>query len=59
MAYWLSAESRTFPFFEVSGALPRRRYVDFRNVYAGVLESWLKVKSAPILGRPFEPLQLV
>ena len=33
--------------------------VDFRNVYAGVLESWLKTKSAPILGRPFEPLQLV
>ena len=33
--------------------------VDFRNVYAGVLESWLKVKSAPILGRQFEPLQLV
>ncbi|MFZ1073929.1 MAG: DUF1501 domain-containing protein [Verrucomicrobiia bacterium] len=33
--------------------------VDFRNVYAGVLESWLKTKSAPILGRQFEPLQLV
>ena len=26
---------------------------------AGVLESWLKTKSAPILGRQFEPLQLV
>ena len=23
--------------------------VDFRSVYAGVLESWLKTKSAPIL----------
>jgi hypothetical protein len=23
------------------------------------LESWLKTKSAPILGRQFEPLQLV
>ena len=33
--------------------------VDFRSVYAGVLESWLKTKSAPILGRQFEPLQLV
>ncbi len=33
--------------------------VDFRNIYAGVLESWLKTKSAPILGRQFEPLQLV
>jgi uncharacterized protein (DUF1501 family) len=33
--------------------------MDFRNVYAGVLENWLKTKSAPILGRQFEPLQLV
>ena len=33
--------------------------VDFRSVYAGVLESWLKTKSAPILGRPFPPLALV
>ncbi|MGH7994535.1 MAG: DUF1501 domain-containing protein, partial [Limisphaerales bacterium] len=33
--------------------------VDFRNVYASVLESWLKTKSAPILGRQFEPLPLV
>jgi len=33
--------------------------VDFRNVYAGILESWLKVKSAPILGRQFEAMQLV
>jgi uncharacterized protein (DUF1501 family) len=33
--------------------------VDFRSVYAGVLENWLKTKSAPILGRQFEPLQLV
>ena len=33
--------------------------VDFRRVYAGVLESCLKTKSAPILGRQFEPLQLV
>jgi len=33
--------------------------VDFRSVYAGVLESWLKTKSAPILGRQFEPLHVV
>jgi uncharacterized protein (DUF1501 family) len=33
--------------------------VDFRSVYASVLEGWLKTKSTPILGRPFEPLQLV
>ena len=33
--------------------------VDFRSVYAAVLESWLKTRSEPILGRKFEPLQLV
>jgi uncharacterized protein (DUF1501 family) len=33
--------------------------VDFRNVYASVLENWLKTKSAPILGKHFEPLALV
>jgi uncharacterized protein (DUF1501 family) len=33
--------------------------VDFRSVYASVLENWLKTKSAPILGRQFEPIQLV
>jgi uncharacterized protein (DUF1501 family) len=33
--------------------------VDFRSVYAGVLETWLKTKTAPILGRQFEPLQVV
>jgi uncharacterized protein (DUF1501 family) len=32
--------------------------VDFRSVYAGILENWLKTKSAPILGRQFVPLQL-
>ena len=31
-------------------------HVDFRSVYAGVLEAWLKTSSAPILGRRFEPL---
>ncbi len=31
-------------------------HVDFRSVYAGVLEGWLNTPSAPILGRKFEPL---
>ncbi len=30
--------------------------VDFRSVYAGLLENWLKTKSAPILGKQFAPL---
>jgi len=33
--------------------------VDFRSVYAGVLESWLRTRSEPILGRKFQPLPLV
>jgi uncharacterized protein (DUF1501 family) len=33
--------------------------VDFRTVYAGILESWLKTPSAPVLGRKFEPLLCV
>jgi len=33
--------------------------VDFRSVYAGVLESWLKTKSAPILGKQFPLLPVV
>ncbi len=33
--------------------------VDFRSVYASVLDDWLKTKSAPILGRQFTPLQVV
>jgi uncharacterized protein (DUF1501 family) len=33
--------------------------VDFRSVYATVLESWLRTRSEPILGRKFQPLQLV
>jgi uncharacterized protein (DUF1501 family) len=32
---------------------------DFRTVYAGVLEQWLKTKSAPILGKQFTPVQVV
>ena len=33
--------------------------VDFRRVYAGVLESWLKTDSSAILGRQFDPLELL
>ena len=33
--------------------------VDFRSVYAGVLEGWLKTRSEPILGRQFAPVQVV
>jgi len=33
--------------------------VDFRCVYAGVLESWLKTRSEPVLGRRFAPVQIV
>ncbi len=34
-------------------------HVDFRGVYATVLESWLRTKSAPVLGRQFTPLPIV
>jgi uncharacterized protein (DUF1501 family) len=33
--------------------------VDFRSVYAAVLEDWLRTKSSPILGRQFKPLSIV
>jgi uncharacterized protein (DUF1501 family) len=33
--------------------------VDFRSVYSGILEHWLKTKSVPILGRQFPPLSIV
>ena len=33
--------------------------VDFRSVYASVLEGWLKTSSLPILGRRFQPLAVV
>ena len=36
-----------------------RYNVDFRSVYAAVLEDWLKTPSAPILGRQFPPLAVV
>jgi uncharacterized protein (DUF1501 family) len=33
--------------------------IDFRSVYAGVLEKWLVTPAAPILGAGFEPLAIV
>lgn len=33
--------------------------IDFRRVYATVLERWLNVKAEPILGTAFEPLRFV
>jgi uncharacterized protein (DUF1501 family) len=33
--------------------------VDFRRVYAGVLEGWLGLPSKPALGEAFKPLQLI
>jgi len=36
-----------------------RYNLDFRSVYATILESWLKTPSAPILGRKFPLLELV
>lgn len=33
--------------------------VDFRSVYASVLEQWLKTKSEPVLGRKFARLEIV
>ncbi len=36
-----------------------RYNVDFRQVYATVLENWLDTPSRPILGQPFNPLPIV
>ena len=33
--------------------------IDFRRVYATILQNWLKVKAEPILGNAFEPLRFV
>jgi uncharacterized protein (DUF1501 family) len=32
---------------------------DFRSIYAGVLEGWLKTASRPVLGKKFEPISCV
>ncbi|MGZ8921532.1 MAG: DUF1501 domain-containing protein, partial [Limisphaerales bacterium] len=31
--------------------------VDFRSIYAGILQNWLNTNPVPVLGRKFEPLQ--
>ncbi len=36
-----------------------RHTVDFRSVYAGVLEQWLRTKSEPILGRKFAAFEVL
>jgi uncharacterized protein (DUF1501 family) len=36
-----------------------RYTVDFRSVYSGILQDWLRTNPAPVLGRPFEPFQCV
>ena len=41
----------------VGGDLTMR--VDFRQVYASVLEDWLGTPSAPVLGQGFEKLPLI
>ena len=33
--------------------------VDFRNIYATMLEKWMDVDSSKILGKEFKPLQFV
>jgi uncharacterized protein (DUF1501 family) len=33
-----------------------RYNIDFRSIYAGMLENWLKTASQPVLGKKFEPL---
>jgi uncharacterized protein (DUF1501 family) len=33
--------------------------IDFRRVYAGVLEDWLSLPSKPALGETFEPLKML
>ncbi|MGC4033564.1 MAG: DUF1501 domain-containing protein [Tepidisphaeraceae bacterium] len=32
--------------------------IDFRNVYASILQNWMKTPSKPVLGRQFEPLPI-
>jgi uncharacterized protein (DUF1501 family) len=37
----------------------QRHHTDFRRVYATVLERWLGFESLPVLGQPFEPLDVI
>lgn len=36
-----------------------KHHTDFRRVYAAVLEKWLSVESAPVLGGAFEPVEAI
>jgi uncharacterized protein (DUF1501 family) len=33
--------------------------VDFRSIYAGILQNWLNTNPIPVLGRKFDPFQVV
>ncbi len=37
----------------------QRHHTDFRRVYATALERWLGFESRPVLGKPFEPLDVI
>ncbi|MDB4680257.1 DUF1501 domain-containing protein, partial [Planctomycetaceae bacterium] len=36
-----------------------KHHTDFRQVYAGILEQWLKVESKPILDGVYDPIQII
>ena len=36
-----------------------KHHTDFRSVYAGVLEQWMKLNSAKVLGKSWRSLKLV
>ena len=43
----------------ISAPIDLKFSIDFRNIYASLLENWLDVPSKPILGRQFETAKLV
>lgn len=47
------------PSLDIAGNADLKYDIDFRRVYASVLENWLKCPSEPVLGRPFETLPIV
>lgn len=53
----LLGETPDLSVLDASGNLPYR--VDFRQVYATLLERWWQVPAAPILGGRFSPLEVV
>jgi uncharacterized protein (DUF1501 family) len=36
-----------------------KRHTDFRQVYAAILENWLGVPSAPVVGSRFKPVEVM